>query len=126
MTAQQARERAQAGAAWLDKVEPGWHKRIDVGGLDLSSCSQCILGQTFGDYNHAVRFIPKNKNVKPVEGKLSAAMGFNLTSEDHSNWKTLNKAWIGLLKERVSESSDDASIIASDAGSQAKEAMMLA
>ena len=38
------------GARYMDKYMPGWHRRINVWRLDISSCTGCVLGQTFGDY----------------------------------------------------------------------------
>lgn len=39
-----------AGMALLDQERPGWRQEIDLGTLDLGSCSVCVLGQIFGDY----------------------------------------------------------------------------
>lgn len=46
-------ERVAAGAAWLDTNRPGWEKGIDLGRLDISSCTRCILGQIYGGFNAA-------------------------------------------------------------------------
>lgn len=35
------------GAAFLDKVTPGWYKRIDLETLNLMEGSNCICGQAF-------------------------------------------------------------------------------
>lgn len=35
-------------ATWLDKAHPGWHKKIDIPTLDISSCCNCVLGQVCG------------------------------------------------------------------------------
>jgi hypothetical protein len=43
----QVEERVQAGAAWLDKVRPGWLTEVDVGRLDLRQPDRCVLGQVF-------------------------------------------------------------------------------
>lgn len=34
-------------AQWLDGVKPGWETLIDLGTLDIASCCDCVLGQTF-------------------------------------------------------------------------------
>lgn len=34
-----------AGAEWLDANFPGWEREIDLGTLELQSCTNCILGQ---------------------------------------------------------------------------------
>lgn len=43
-------ERVAAGAAFLDKRDPGWwvpgtERAIDLGTLSIASASQCVLGQ---------------------------------------------------------------------------------
>lgn len=46
LTAEQAHERAAAGAAWLDEHCPTWFNEIDLDTLDLASGRLCVLGQT--------------------------------------------------------------------------------
>ena len=38
-------KRVARGAAWLDRVKPGWFKLIDLDALDLRSGCSCVLGQ---------------------------------------------------------------------------------
>lgn len=46
-------ERVAAGAAWLDAEVPGWLDLIVLPDLQLSSGCNCVLGQTFGDFDDA-------------------------------------------------------------------------
>lgn len=39
--------RVENGAKWLDYVKPGWHKLIDLSGLDMQKGDACICGQVF-------------------------------------------------------------------------------
>ena len=39
--------RVARGAALLNEKLPGWDERIDLAGLELSSCYRCVLGQLF-------------------------------------------------------------------------------
>ena len=34
-------------AARLDRMEPGWHDRVDIENIVMSSYSQCIIGQVY-------------------------------------------------------------------------------
>lgn len=43
----QVTERVEAGAEFLDKKKPGWHKLIDISELDIESGNSCICGQVF-------------------------------------------------------------------------------
>lgn len=40
-------ERVARGAAWLDQKYPQWFLSIDLSILDLSDCTQCVLGQIY-------------------------------------------------------------------------------
>src|SRR5688572_27220811 len=42
-----------AGAAWLDKTQPGWYRSIKTDGLDLSDENSCVLGQAWSLYKNA-------------------------------------------------------------------------
>jgi hypothetical protein len=39
--------RVTAGAAWLDRVKPGWATLVNPDAIDLDSPHDCILGQVF-------------------------------------------------------------------------------
>jgi len=39
------RDEVRQAAARLDARYPGWASRIDVGLLDMESCTRCIIGQ---------------------------------------------------------------------------------
>lgn len=43
--AESYRERAERGAALLDKLMPSWFKKVDLDTLKLSSCTDCVCGQ---------------------------------------------------------------------------------
>ncbi len=45
------KQRAGAGAAHLDQVEPKWADRIDLTRLDLYKHRDCVLGQLYGHYD---------------------------------------------------------------------------
>lgn len=40
-------DRVARGAAWLDEKYPQWFDKIDLSILDLSNCTQCVLGQVY-------------------------------------------------------------------------------
>lgn len=68
-----------AGVKVLDREVPNWRSKIDVDNLDLGSCSICILGQVFGDYNDGL-------NELNVDGYDH---GFNTTG----SYNELTAAW---------------------------------
>ena len=48
MDAEQMRPRVAKAAQFLDKVVPGWFNLINLQTLQMSDCTKCVLGQTFG------------------------------------------------------------------------------
>jgi hypothetical protein len=49
--------RVEEGARLLDRVDPGWHRRIAVDRLAMESCDRCVLGQLHGDFQEGFREI---------------------------------------------------------------------
>jgi hypothetical protein len=71
------------GIRVLDLQVPNWRQKIDVENLDLGSCSICVLGQVFGDYNDGIEEL----NVDGYEH------GFNTTG----SYAELKDAWVEAL-----------------------------
>ena len=46
--AENERDAVRRGALVLDQVVPGWHNRVDLKKLKMSSGQLCMLGQLFG------------------------------------------------------------------------------
>lgn len=49
METRTARERVDAGALVLDRVDPGWEDTIDLDTLDIRSGCRCVLAQVVAD-----------------------------------------------------------------------------
>lgn len=71
------------GVQLLDQNVPNWRDKINVDNLDLGSCSICVLGQVFGDYNDGL-------NALGVDGY---DYGFNTTG----SYASLKEAWVEAL-----------------------------
>lgn len=76
-------ERVAAGAAWLDKNEPSWADRIDLDELYMNRCSDCVLGQVFGDYWDAplLPLSPRSSEAMDEYDNRAAALGFQFATE---------------------------------------------
>lgn len=49
-------EKIHDAALNLDIVKPGWENEIDIDNLNMNECTECILGQLYGNaYNDDVR-----------------------------------------------------------------------
>ena len=45
----------RSGAAYLDKVSPGWDRRIDIENFSIGTYNRCVLGQLYpGGYQEGV------------------------------------------------------------------------
>jgi len=42
--------RAARGAAYLDRVDPGWYRYVDPDRLELADGARCVLGQRYGAF----------------------------------------------------------------------------
>lgn len=50
MNATTPRDRVTRGAAFLDRVVPGWFHRVDFRRFDMAEPCQCVLGHVCGDF----------------------------------------------------------------------------
>lgn len=73
------------GAAFLDRVIPGWEREVEIKSLDLGDTCRCVLGQVFasmaaGSEGHIDR-------VPYVSGFTAAReqMGFSMLAVDHGD-----------------------------------------
>lgn len=97
LTKNEAEARVSQGATYLDRVRPSWFRQIDIGVLQLESCSQCIMGQLRGiDGNFGHGYDP--------------AYGFDLYEEEMRGmqpddrpaaFRPLQDAWIAAIAARL-------------------------
>ena len=102
------RPKVLAGARFLDKKKPNWHKKVDLSTLNLSEPCHCILGQVEGgshskwDDNGWSKGIEKYNlyNLEDESGEYSKAVaygftldGFTLDGGDSDNWDILDELW---------------------------------
>lgn len=50
-----AEARVSLGAGFLDDAAPGWHRKVDMGAIDLFSARKCVLGQVYGGFVSGLR-----------------------------------------------------------------------
>lgn len=101
-----ARERVKQGAAYLDEIDPGWHRDVDPETLELSSGGSCILGQLHGDFRLGLgRSQLINLSSAPRMSLSPVAYGFKCVqnvSDDkkEQDYIFLNQAWQEAIRER--------------------------
>ena len=74
------RDRVANGAALLDKHNPDWYMAVSLQGLRMSSCSECVLGQLYGDYGRGL------DKVLPHHTLETGEFGFMLTPEQFAKF----------------------------------------
>lgn len=51
------RARVSRAAKFLDENTPGWAYKVRLRDLDIASCSNCVLGQLFGEYDEGMALL---------------------------------------------------------------------
>jgi len=101
-----ARTRVERGAAYLDEIDPGWHRRVDPDTLELSSGSSCILGQLHGDFRMGLsrsQLIDLSSapraSLSPVSYGFQCVSGVDDAAQDR-DYAYLNQAWQEAVQQR--------------------------
>ncbi|MGW4128017.1 hypothetical protein [Amycolatopsis japonica] len=90
--------RVRRGVALLDEKVPGWHQRIDVEELVISSSEHCILGQLFGLYS---------AGTDALKLTTGASQGFDLRlSDPDSGYAILDRLWQFVVRSRQEAARD--------------------
>lgn len=93
-------ERVSRGMQALDKNRPGWHRRINLDRLDISSGTACALGQTYGLYGWGKHEIGMTSHADVVEH------GFQITPvlpgvTTQGQYERLTIEWRRQIEERL-------------------------
>lgn len=118
-----ANEAVARGAEWLDKVNPGWERKIDLSNLKLADGCRCIIGQVVsasylgeldeennitGMFRYAVSpyialfasFKPDRPAVPDEFDMFTIEHGFFTAYDSSYDFHDLDEAWIALIKQR--------------------------
>lgn len=88
--------RVAAGAALLDRIAPGWWRRVRIRELDLRDECNCVTGQLFGTYAEGLRKLDLNA----VDAEH---YGFHQDERDlgyGGSWWALTRAWRDEIRAR--------------------------
>jgi hypothetical protein len=120
MLTKTAEARVAKGAAYLDRVRPGWFNRIDVGTLTLQSPKSCVMAQSYDcEYCHACRsagiqFLSRDGE-DDVETQAQT-LGFFGAAD--ASFEDLQDAWIDAVAQRRYPTREPASTNALDPSAQ--------
>ena len=103
-------EKVQRGARLLDEREPGWWVGVDPDTLELSSPTDCVIGQVFGNvfsddptdnYCQALESLGIGRTTCPSHEWPAMLHGFD-TYHDH---ETLTGMWAQEIEVRAADDS---------------------
>jgi len=103
------RERVGRGAEYLDESDPGWHRRIDPGTLELGSGNRCVLGQLHGEFRLGLgRSGMLSLSSAPRASLSPVAHGFKCVGGVSEEWQArdyelLTQAWRTAIRVRWTE-----------------------
>jgi hypothetical protein len=87
---QELQERVERGVALLDAHYPGWRDKIWADGLEMDTCSNCVLGQLYDcSFINGLRTLEINSG-------YAWCYGFDLADEEKQDdmlWSTLETIW---------------------------------
>lgn len=103
-------ERVARGVALLDEVRPSWWRKVALDRLAMESCSNCILGQVYGNYWDGCVMIETQTGNYFFS---SIRHGFTVPTAEQENYseevcgkfRLLAEAWRAVIRERLSAQS---------------------
>lgn len=128
ITAGKAYERVRRGAAYLDEVDPGWHRRIDAEALALDDGQYCILGQIHGEFRLGLgRSGLISLSSAPRASMSPVAYGFTCVGGVSEAWQQrdyafLNDAWTEAVRDRQEADPEMETSLPDPAGDSVPEA----
>lgn len=82
----------KAGALALDKIMPGWFRKIDVDMLDMNDCAKCIVGQLNDGITYIFNdFLYNNFDCYHIRVYQDGAFGYRASRDE----------WIAEIKQRL-------------------------
>lgn len=109
ITEEAVRARVERGAAYLDQMDPGWHRRIDPDTLALDSGRHCVLGQLHGEFRLGLgRSDVLSLSSAPRFSLSPVAYGFKCVEGVSEAWQKrdyelLTRAWRAAVRIRWAE-----------------------
>ncbi|MEW2442810.1 hypothetical protein [Micromonospora marina] len=94
LTTRSLAERVELGIAWLDARLPGWHEAIDLDRLNVEHPCDCLLGQTYGDWD---------LHTLGIDIDRLAALGFDAASSHDDmadEYAALTEVWRTAIERR--------------------------
>ena len=101
--------RVELGSKLLDKISPGWDRKIDLGSLDIAHPYCCILCQVYGSFQAGLEQLECEEQFHhtlntlvppPVDRRGSPVLGLGFAVESFAQNATLTAAWTRFILAR--------------------------
>ncbi|MFI7072076.1 hypothetical protein [Micromonospora sediminicola] len=94
LTTRALTERVELGMAWLDARLPGWDELVDLDRLNVENPCDCLLGQTYGEWD---------LHTLGIDIDQLAALGFDASSSHDDmadEYAALTEVWRTAIERR--------------------------
>lgn len=101
-----AKQRVQKGARMLDKYRPGWAIEINISDFNITSPTECIIGQLFGDFSngvHALRALGASVDIRKLGFMIQTSSIWNGFCDIDTDYINLQKEWVAEINARAQE-----------------------
>lgn len=94
---QMLRARVGCGVELLDREAPGWWERVELGALELTSCTGCVMGQLFGHYEQGLACLGVWRRGHEYGFALPS---FSSELDSTETWAELTEIWHEIILNR--------------------------
>lgn len=123
---ERACRRAARGAAYLDVVDPGWYRQVDLDQLELADGHLCVLGQRYGAFFLGLTRVGLLNfssaplgSLSPVDYGFLCVQGVD-EAVQMRDYALLNRAWRREIQQRLERDTSAAENLAEFAGAAHK------
>jgi hypothetical protein len=112
LTQAEAQARVARGAEVLDRHRPGWYRRVNLGTLQLETCTMCVLGQLGLEegkgFSNMCGVLLNAENAWGLSPGSTVQWGFASEPDEGKPqfWRTLTDAWKAFITARLREDVD--------------------
>ena len=101
--------RVELGSKLLDKISPGWDRKIDLGSLDIAHPYCCILCQVYGSFLEGLEQLeceeqrhqtPTTLGLDPWDRRGLRVLGHGFAVESFAQNETITAAWTRFILAR--------------------------
>lgn len=94
------RTKAERGARFLDRRQPGWFLRVNTKNFNMEDGRHCVIGQLFGVFEFGRRELGLSRRQVVRLGFYIPLFGLTRTTD---YYRALTKAWVQEIETRLEQ-----------------------